>query len=150
MWYFAWILPFYLRLIPTFIGLKNSSCLTSALILVDRRKHSGTLWMFAGPSNGTLRGRPRSEALLVSFHPASVGMKVLASTVGRWLKACISKAYELKAKPLPGRVLPHSTRSAATTAAWVTQASVEDICRADSWSSLSSCKPLQIRYLCLC
>lgn len=74
----------------------------------------------------------------MSFHPSSIGRKVFSSTVGRWLKACISNAYELKAKSLPGKVLPHSIRSTATVAAWVTQASVEDICRAASWLLLSS------------
>lgn len=60
----------------------------------------------------------RTEALLVSFHPASMGLKVSAS---------ISSAYELKARALAGKILPHSTR---TIAAWATQAFVLDICRA--------------------
>lgn len=79
----------------------------------------------------------RTEALLVSFHPASMGQKVSLSTVGRWIKACIASAYEQQAWPLPGRILPHSTRSAATSVAWATQASVVDICRAATWTSLS-------------
>lgn len=79
----------------------------------------------------------RTEALSVSFHPVSMGLKISAPTVGRWIKACISTAYELRARPLPGKILPHSTRSAASTAAWATQASVLDTCRAAIWTSIS-------------
>lgn len=63
----------------------------------------------------------KSEALFVSFLPASMGRKVSSATVSRWLKACIATAYTLKNRPPPGRILPHSTRSASTTAAWATQ-----------------------------
>lgn len=80
----------------------------------------------------------KTEALLVSFLPSSLGQKVSSTTVGRWLKSCISEAYGLRGAPVPEGILPHSTRSAATSAAWATQASVDDICRAATWSSLSS------------
>lgn len=83
------------------------------------------------------KGFRKSEALFVSFHPSSMGHKVSPSTVGRWIKACIATAYENQARPVPPRVLPHSTRSAATSAAWATQASILDICRAATWTSLS-------------
>lgn len=73
---------------------------------------------------------PKTESLFVSFQPTAMGRKVLSSTIGRWLKACIVKTYELKARPVPRRIMAHSTRSAATTAAWATQAPIEDICRA--------------------
>lgn len=35
----------------------------------------------------------KTEALLVSFHPASLGQKVSSRTVAGWIKACISLAY---------------------------------------------------------
>lgn len=80
----------------------------------------------------------KTEALLVSFLPSSMRQKVSSATVGRWLKACFSKAYELRGNPAPGGILPHSTRCAATFAAWATQASIDEICRAATWSSISS------------
>lgn len=79
----------------------------------------------------------KTAALLVSFHPTSLGQKISPSTAGKWIKACISAAYEHKGRSIPSRILPHSTRSAATSAAWATQASVADICRAATWSSVT-------------
>lgn len=79
----------------------------------------------------------KSEALLVSFHPATLGQKVSSQTVARWIKACISLAYGAQNRQIPGRIWAHSTRSAATSAAWSTQASILEICRAATWTSLS-------------
>lgn len=55
--------------------------------------------------------------------------KVSPSTIGCWLKACIALAYKHQARPTP-----HSTRSAATTVAWATQASILEICKAATWA----------------
>lgn len=79
----------------------------------------------------------KTEALLVSFHPASMGQKISPTTVGCWIKACISLAYETKAQPPLTKILPHSTRSAATSVVWATQTLMADICHAATWSSLS-------------
>lgn len=80
----------------------------------------------------------KTEAMLVSFLPSSKGKKVSSATIGRWIKACISAAYTSQGIQVPGGIVPHSTRSAATSAAWTTQASIDEICRAASWSSISS------------
>ncbi|XP_034290509.1 uncharacterized protein LOC117675694 [Pantherophis guttatus] len=79
----------------------------------------------------------RSEALFVSFQPQSMGSKVSSTTLGRWLRASISLAYEAQSLPVPRGVTAHSTRSAATSAAWSTQASLEEVCRAATWTSPS-------------
>lgn len=79
-----------------------------------------------------------TEALLLSFHLSTMGRRVSMATVGRWIKACISTAYDSAATPLPGKIYAHSTHSAATTAAWATQASILDICQAATWTSPSS------------
>lgn len=47
----------------------------------------------------------RMEALLVSFLPSSMGQKVSSHTVGRRLKACISKAYLSQGASIPGGIL---------------------------------------------
>lgn len=77
----------------------------------------------------------KTEMLFISFQPKSLSTKVTPSTIGCWLKACISLAYDHQARPIPGHIMVHSTRSAATTAAWATQASILEICRATIWPS---------------
>uniref|UniRef100_A0A8C6V4T6 Tyr recombinase domain-containing protein n=1 Tax=Naja naja TaxID=35670 RepID=A0A8C6V4T6_NAJNA len=79
----------------------------------------------------------KSEALFVSFLPGSLGHKVSSSTIGRWLRASIARAYEAQSSAVPQGITAHSTRSAATSAAWATQASIEEICRAATWASPS-------------
>lgn len=79
----------------------------------------------------------KSEALFVSFHSSSMGQRVSSVTVGRWIRACIATAYAQSGARLPEWVLAHSTRTVATSAAWSTQASIDEVCRAATWSSLS-------------
>lgn len=78
-----------------------------------------------------------TEALFVSFQATSLGSKTSPSSIGRWIRACITKAYTTHSLVPPQRITTHSTRSADITAAWVTQASVEEICRATTWTSPS-------------
>lgn len=77
----------------------------------------------------------RSEALFISFQPSTLGLKVSSHMMGRWLRATIASSYEALSFPAPRRIAAHSTRSAATSAAWATQASLLDICRAATWAS---------------
>lgn len=79
----------------------------------------------------------RTESLFVSFQPATLDSRVTSSTLGHWIRACISMAYEAQALPVPRRITTHSTRGAVTSAAWATQASLEEVCRAATWSSPS-------------
>lgn len=79
----------------------------------------------------------QSESLFISFQLATLGHKVSSSIVGRWFRATIASAYDIHSLPVPPRITAHSTHSAATSTAWSTQASLEDICRAATWSSLS-------------
>lgn len=77
----------------------------------------------------------RTESLFVSVQLATLGLKVSSPTVGRWLRATITKAYEVQALPVPRRITAHSTRSASTSAAWATQAPLQEVCRAATWTS---------------
>lgn len=77
----------------------------------------------------------RSEALFVSFQPTSLGSKVSSATIGCWTRGCIARAYEVHAVPPPRHITAHSTRSAGTTAAWATQASLKEICQAATWTT---------------
>lgn len=77
----------------------------------------------------------RTESLLVSFQPSTLGQKVSSAMLGRWLQATITKAYEAQALPVPRCLTAHSTLSASTLAAWATQASLEEVCQAAAWTS---------------
>lgn len=79
-----------------------------------------------------------SDALFVSHGTQNLGRKVTKSTIAYWVKQCIFKAYEAQGLAPPRAVTAHSTRSAATTTAFSTRASVEEICRAATWSSFST------------
>ncbi|ETE73867.1 hypothetical protein L345_00290, partial [Ophiophagus hannah] len=76
----------------------------------------------------------KTEAMFVSFSPSHLGNKASPPTLSRWIRACIAQAYKEAALPVPQGLTAHSTRSAATSAAWATQASLEEICRAATWA----------------
>lgn len=77
----------------------------------------------------------KSESLFISFQPASLSRRVSSSTIACWLKACIAMTYDQQHLSRPRRITAHSMRSAATSVAWATQASLLEICRAATWSS---------------
>lgn len=79
----------------------------------------------------------RSEMLFVSLQINSLGKKVSVSTIGRWVRQCIATVYESRQELAPGGIIAHSTTSAATSRAWATQASLDEICRAAAWASPS-------------
>lgn len=70
----------------------------------------------------------KTEALFVSYQTASIGAKASAPMLGRWIHATISTAYQRQSLPIPHHITAHCTRSAATSAAWATQASLEEVC----------------------
>ncbi|XP_058024732.1 uncharacterized protein LOC131191046 [Ahaetulla prasina] len=80
----------------------------------------------------------KTEALFVSFQPLTLGQKVTKSVLARWIRATIATAYESQSLPVPRNITAHSTRSAASSAAWGAQASIDEICRAATWSTPSS------------
>lgn len=75
----------------------------------------------------------KTEALFISFHPTSIGVKATGPTLGRWIRATISTAYQHHVLPVPQGI----TGSTATSAAWSTQASLEEVCRAATWTSIT-------------
>ncbi|XP_070590357.1 uncharacterized protein [Erythrolamprus reginae] len=66
------------------------------------------------------------------------GLGVSPRSISRWIRECIAEAYGTTPHILPQGITAHSTRSAATSAAWRTQASAEDICRAATWTAPST------------
>ncbi|XP_070583499.1 uncharacterized protein [Erythrolamprus reginae] len=76
----------------------------------------------------------KMEKLFISFSQDKKGLGLSSTSISRWIRDCIAEAYKARNQPIPAGVTAHSTRSAATSAAWVTQASIDDICRAARWS----------------
>ncbi|XP_039189471.1 RNA-binding protein with multiple splicing [Crotalus tigris] len=66
-----------------------------------------------------------------------MGQKVSLGIIGRWIRNCIAEAYQSSSLPTPSHLTAHSTHSAATSAAWATQTSIEEICMAAIWASPS-------------
>ncbi|XP_070592839.1 uncharacterized protein [Erythrolamprus reginae] len=85
------------------------------------------------------RTRPirQSEALFIFFSPQKIGLKASSSTIGRWIRGAIAKAYDVEGVQRPLGITAHSTRSAASSAAWATQCPLEDLCKAATWTSLT-------------
>lgn len=138
-----------IRLDPTFLPKVNSWFhRAQELVLPDfcpnPRHQTESLWHTLGVRRALRRYIKRTESFqqtesfLVSFTPSSMGRRVSSATIARWIKACISIAYNIRARPRPAKIYAHSTRSAAASAAWSTQASVLDICHAASWASTTS------------
>ncbi|ETE72882.1 Zinc finger protein, partial [Ophiophagus hannah] len=79
----------------------------------------------------------KTEAMFVSFSPSHLGNKASLPTLSRWIRACIAQTYKSVALPVPKGLTAYSTRSTVTSAAWATQTSLEEICRAATWASPS-------------
>lgn len=124
---------------PAFMGLFRPSLFRYLLFKAKKVANMGTsqprqeTWQTHIRRTSSLR---RTEALFVSFQPAIIDNKGTPSALGRRIRACIATNYETQSLPLPRHITAHSTRSAATTAAWATQASIEEVCRAGTSASL--------------
>lgn len=77
----------------------------------------------------------KSEALFVLFGGLSKGKRASVSSLSRWLKLAIIEAYRAVGKEPLGGITAHSTRGAATTAAFEGVHSMESVCRAVTWAS---------------
>ncbi|XP_053138354.1 uncharacterized protein LOC128339002 [Hemicordylus capensis] len=83
-------------------------------------------------------GFRKTDTMFVSFLPSSMGEAVPARTIARWIRACITLAYETRKVPPPPNIWAHSTRSAAASAAFASNASVLEICKAAVWKNPST------------
>lgn len=78
----------------------------------------------------------RTESFFVTFGGPNVGRKASSSSLARWIKSCIIMAYQAIGENPPDGITAHSVRSAATSAAFDGYASLQEICRAATWSSV--------------
>lgn len=79
-----------------------------------------------------------SDALFINISPPHEGEKMSKSAISSAMKSCIKEAYRAQKLLIPEGITAHSTRRAAANVALNRNASVEEICRAATRSSLST------------
>ncbi|XP_068101601.1 uncharacterized protein [Hyperolius riggenbachi] len=83
----------------------------------------------------TTKSFRRSNHLFVAFAGSRKGLQVSKNTIARWIREIITLAYTNSGQSIPQSVNAHSTRSLATSWAERSGASLEQICKAATWSS---------------
>ena len=78
----------------------------------------------------------KSDSLFVLPEGPRKGMAASASTIAKWIRQTIEQAYALKGKVPPVQVKAHSTRSLSTSWACRHGASVAQVCKAATWSTV--------------
>lgn len=79
-----------------------------------------------------------TEMIFINISPPKLGQRMSKASIAATIRACIREAYLSSGLEVPSGISAHSTRSAATNAAYSNRASAEEICRAATWSSLST------------
>ncbi|XP_068114992.1 uncharacterized protein [Hyperolius riggenbachi] len=77
----------------------------------------------------------KSDEIFVLFAGKTRGNRASKTTLARWIKQTIVSAYQIRGKTLTSSVRAHSTRGISTSWAERAGASIEQICRAATWSS---------------
>ncbi|XP_075774348.1 uncharacterized protein LOC102454623 [Pelodiscus sinensis] len=77
----------------------------------------------------------KTDRLLLSLARQSKGQPLTSQRISKLIVSCISMCHSLRGKPLPSLPKAHSTRTVATTTAFLSGVSFRDICRAATWSS---------------
>ena len=80
----------------------------------------------------------QTEQLFVSFSGRSKGLAVSKQSLSRWIVDAIALAYTVKGLQCPLGVRAHSTRDVASSWAWSSGISLQDICMAAGWASPST------------
>lgn len=81
------------------------------------------------------KGWRKSGSLFLQFSGIGKGEKASKSSIARWIKQVIQLAYSSAGVPIPAQLKAHSTRAMAASWAERQAASVEQICKAATWSS---------------
>ncbi len=79
-----------------------------------------------------------SEQLFVCFGGRTKGLPVSKQRLSHWFVEAIALAYSSKGVECPIGVRAHSTRGLWSSWAWANGISIQDICMAAGWSSLST------------
>ncbi|XP_071983304.1 uncharacterized protein [Engystomops pustulosus] len=73
--------------------------------------------------------------ILLQYGGRNKGRKASKASIARWIQSVIRAAYTTQRLETPGKVKAHSTRAMAASWAEKRGASIEEICRAATWSS---------------
>ncbi|XP_044125417.1 uncharacterized protein LOC122920201 [Bufo gargarizans] len=77
----------------------------------------------------------KSANLLIQFGGRNKGSKASKTSLARWIKETIRECYRLQSSSCPITLRAHSTRAMSATWAEKAGASIDQICRAATWSS---------------
>jgi hypothetical protein len=80
----------------------------------------------------------QTEQLFVSSSGRAKGLAASKQTLSRWIVDTIAMAYTTKGLECPLGVRAHSTRGMASSWAWSSGISLQDICMAAGWASPST------------
>lgn len=80
----------------------------------------------------------KSRSLFVQFAGPQKGSKASKNSIARWIKQAIQLAYSKANMQVPKQLKAHSTRAVSTSWAEFQSASVDQICKAATWSSQST------------
>ncbi|XP_069828720.1 uncharacterized protein [Dendropsophus ebraccatus] len=73
--------------------------------------------------------------LFLQFQGPNRGKKASKASISRWMKSAIAEAYKASNREVPKALKAHSTRAMSVSWAEKSAASLEQICRAATWSS---------------
>ncbi|XP_078246058.1 uncharacterized protein LOC140704554 [Pogona vitticeps] len=79
-----------------------------------------------------------SHKLFLCYYGSRKGSAASAPALSRWLVSTVVLAYQLSKKDVPEGIRGHSTRSMATSTALLRGVDLPDICRAATWSKVST------------
>lgn len=80
----------------------------------------------------------KSESLFISVSPPNLAQRMSKSAISYAIHSCIPEAYKTAKVEIPRGITAHSVRSTSTNAAFFKHSSMEDVCRAATWSSIST------------
>ncbi|XP_077141331.1 uncharacterized protein LOC143815058 isoform X1 [Ranitomeya variabilis] len=80
----------------------------------------------------------KEGSLFVCFQGPRKGFRASKGTLARWIKEAIALAYSSTGNAIPDGIRAHSTRAVATSWAERSEVSIEQICKAATWSSPST------------
>ena len=78
----------------------------------------------------------KADALFVVSEGPRRGLAASKSTIAKWIRQTIVQAYSIKGRAPPFPVRAHSTRAVSVSWAFRHQASVIQVCKAATWSSV--------------
>lgn len=80
----------------------------------------------------------KTDFLFINISPPNRGKRMSMAAISSTIWNCMKEAYVAAKLEVPAGITAHSTRSAAANAAFNNRAFIEEICKAATWSSVST------------